>query len=142
MLSDSNGFKKEDVIHAAVITTQKVVNILGRDLPDYFSKYKVNLINIAPAESYGPEAITLILSGTEKNIKSCLDQIKTICTSKKLGIETAPIKSLPPALKGYLSDMENQERYNKIFSFCLNDYLKHCKENGLKPHPEVIEDLN
>lgn len=130
-----------DVVHAAVVTSQKIIDVLGKELPDYFLKHDVNLINVAPAESYGPDAVTLILAGKEVDIKSSLEDLKKICNGKKLGLETTPISSLPPAYERYLSDIENKERFEKLFNYCSEEYLKECEKNNIQPHPEVLEGL-
>ncbi|MBI3590267.1 MAG: hypothetical protein HY094_02675 [Candidatus Melainabacteria bacterium] len=138
-------FDKQDsdrTIHAMVITSQKVIDLMGKDLSPHFIKYKVSLINVTPAVSYGPDSVTLVLEGKQNDIKQSLDQLKKICYEKEIGIENVPIKSLPPVLKGYLSDMENDFRFEKIFSYCSKEYLDYCKLHNINPHPEVVESIN
>ncbi|MBI2996108.1 MAG: hypothetical protein HYY52_05315 [Candidatus Melainabacteria bacterium] len=130
-----------NIIHAMIITSQKLIDFLGKDLYELFINYKVILINIAPALAYGPDSVSLILSGQETNIKKCLSHLRKICYGKEIGIESKPIKSLPPVLKGYLSDMENKSKFEKIFSYCSKEYLDYCKTNNIKPHPEVVETI-
>ncbi|MBI1858379.1 MAG: hypothetical protein HYR97_04615 [Candidatus Melainabacteria bacterium] len=132
----------DDIVHAAVITSQKVINLMGKDLMSHFMQHKVFVVNVSPAETYGPDAVTMVLAGKENNIKKSLKQLKKVCFEKEIGIERLPIKSLPPVLKGYLYDMENKDRFEKLFSFCSKEYLEHCKSHNIKPHPEVVEDLN
>lgn len=129
----------ENFIHAVVTVSQRVIDLMGKDLPEHFIKHKVSLLNVIPAEIYGPDSITLILAGKQSNIKKSLNQLKKICLGKEIGIEFTPIKSLPPVLKGYLSDMENDFRFEKIFSYCSKEYLDYCKTNNISPHPEVAE---
>ena len=50
---DSSDFK----VQAMIIASQKVVEIMGRDLTGHFLRYKVSLVNVAPAQFYGPDAI-------------------------------------------------------------------------------------
>ena len=130
----------ENFIHAMVVTSQKVVELMGRDLSFHFTKYKVSLVNIADAENYGPDAITLVLAGKENDIKKSLSHLRKICEAIEAGIEFTPIRSLPPVLKGYLQDMENNEKFEKLFSYCREDYLNFCKKNNVTPHPEVVEE--
>ena len=134
--------KDLNIIHAMVIAPQRVIDLMGKDLSEHFIKHKVSLINVAPAEIYGPDAITLVLSGKHSDIKKSLRQLRKICYGKEIGIELEPIKSLPPVLEGYLSDMENDVRFEKIFSYCSKEYLNYCKEKNIKPHPEVLEQVN
>ena len=131
----------EKPVHAMVITSQKIIDLMGRDLSLHFGKYKVSVINMAPAQTFGPDAISLVLSGKHENIKKSLDQLKKVCYQKEAGIESTPIRSLPPALKGYLSDMEDEIRFEKIFSYCSKEYLDYCKVHNINPHPEVVEEL-
>ena len=139
-------FKGKDssnsMIHAMVIASQKVVELMGRDLTSHFFRYKVSLVNVAPAEFYGPDAISLVLEGKQGDIKKSLNQLKKICYQKEIGIESTPIRSIPPVLKGYLLDMESDVRFEKIFSYCLKEYLESCRQNNIKPHPEVVEVLH
>ena len=130
-----------DVIHAMVIASQKVIDLMGRDLQGHFIRHKVFLVNVAPAQYYGPDAISLVLEGKQNDIKKSLNQLRKICYQKELGIESNPIQSLPPALKGYLSDMEDTFRFEKIFSYCSKEYLEYCKQNKISPHPEVAEEI-
>lgn len=129
----------EDIVHAAVITSQKVIDLMGRDLMSHFMKYKVFVVNVAKAELYGPDAITMVLAGKENNIKKSLNLLKKICFEKEIGVERVPIRSIPPVLKGYLYDMENKERFEKLFSYCSKEYLDYCNQHNIPPHPEVIE---
>ena len=131
---DSNG-----IVHAMVITTQKVIDLMGKDLLSHFMQYKVSLVNVMPAVAYGPDAMSLVLEGKHENIKQSLNLLKKICLVKESGIESTPAKSLPPVLKGYLADMENDFRFEKIFSYCSKEYLDYCKTHNITPHPEVIE---
>ena len=130
---------KQNIVHAMIVTSQKIIDLLGRDLLEHFIRHKVSLINVAPAMSYGPDAITLVLAGKQSDIKKSLKQLRKLCYEKEMGIEKTPIKSLPPVLKGYLSDMEDDFRFEKIFSYCSKEYLDYCKENNITPHPEVLE---
>ena len=136
-------FKDKDssdtTIHAMVIASQKVVELMGRDLADHFLRHKVSLMNVAPAQFYGPDAVSLVLEGKQNDIKKSLSQLKKICYQKEIGIESNPIRSIPPLLKGYLLDMENNIRFEKIFSYCSKEYLDYCKLNNINPHPEVLE---
>ena len=138
-------FKDKDssdtTIHAMVIASQKVVELMGRDLADHFLRHKVSLMNVAPAQFYGPDAVSLVLEGKQNDIKKSLSQLKKICYQKEIGIESNPIRSIPPLLKGYLFDMENNIRFEKIFSYCSKEYLDYCKLNNINPHPEVLETL-
>ena len=139
------GFKDKDssntTIHAMIIVSQKVVDLMGKDLTSHFFKYKVLLVNVTPAQFYGPDAVSFVLEGKQEDIKKSLDQLKKICHQKEIGIESKPIKSIPPALKGYLLDMENDIRFEKIFSYCSKEYLEYCRQNNTDPHPEVLEAL-
>ena len=128
-------------IHAMIIASQKVVELMGKDLAGHFLKHKVYLVNLAPAEFYGPDAVSLVLEGKQSDIKSSLSQLKKICYQKEIGIESNPIQSIPPVLKGYLLDMENDIRFEKIFSYCSKEYLEYCRQNNVNPHPEVLEAL-
>ena len=128
-------------IHAMVIASQKVVEIMGKDLISHFLSHKVALINIEPALGYGSDAVTLFLTGKQNDIEKSLDKLKVICYQKELGVESAPAKSLPPVIKGYLLDMENEFKFGKIFSYCSKEYLDYCKAHNVKPHPEVIETI-
>lgn len=134
--------KKDEIIHAAVITSQKIIDLMGKDLTGHFSKHKVHIVNVTPADQYGPDAVTLVLAGKENNIKKSLNQLKKVCLEKEIGLEKVPVTSLPPVLKGYLSDMENNERFQKLFSYCSKEYLDFCKLHDIKPHPEVIERIH
>lgn len=129
------------IIHAMVIASQKVVDLMGRDLASHFCKFKVSLVNVAPAQFYGPDAISLVLEGKQNDIKTSLNQLKKVCYQKEIGIESKPVKSIPPVLKGYLLDMENDIKFEKIFSYCSKEYLEYCKLNNINPHPEVLEAL-
>ena len=132
-------YNKDEIVHAAVVTSQKIVDLMGRDLMSHFIQHNVHVLNISPADSYGGDAVTLVLEGKENNIKKSLNQLKKVCLQKEIGLERVPIHSLPPVLKGYLSDMENKERFEKIFSYSSKEYLDFCKSHGVKPHPEVVE---
>ena len=138
-------FKDKDsgnmTIHAMIIASKKVIELMGKDLSSHFFRYKVSLVNVTPAEFYGPDAVSLVLEGKQNDIKNSLNQLKKICYQKEIGIESNPIKSIPPILKGYLFDMENDVRFEKIFSFCSKEYLENCRKNNIKPHPEVMETL-
>lgn len=128
-----------NVVHAMVVASQKIIDIMGKDLSGHFMNYKVSLVNIAPALNHGPDAITLVLAGKHEDIKKSLNHLKRVCYEKEIGIEKTPIRSLPPVLKGYLSDMENDFRFERIFDYCSKDYLKYCKTHNIVPHPEVVE---
>ena len=128
-------------IHAMIIASQKVVELMGRDLADHFLKHKVLLVNVARAQFYGSDAISLVLEGKQDDIKKSLNQLRKICYQKEIGIESDPVKSIPPALKRYLFDMENDIRFEKIFSYCSKEYIEYCKQNNINPHPEVLETL-
>lgn len=131
----------ENFIHAMIITTQKVIDLMGRDLMSHFIQYKVSLLNVTPAVNHGSDAVSLVLAGKEDDIKKSLNQLRKVCYEKEIGIEKIPMKSLPPILRGYLSDMENEIRFEKIFSYCSKEYLDFCKTNNIKPHPEVVESV-
>ena len=141
MTSYSYSKKDDDVVHAMVVTSQKFINLMGKDLTNHFWKYRVSLLNMIPAQTFGPDAVTLVLAGKHEDIKKCLDQLKKICYEKEVGIETVPVRSLPPVLKGYLSDMEDNFKFEKIFDFCSKDYLEFCKKHNINPHPEVVEKI-
>ncbi len=131
--------KEENTVQAMVITSQKIIELMGKDLSTHFSHYKVMLINITPATAYGPDAMTLVLEGKHSDIKKSLKHLKKACLAKESGVEFSSIRSLPPAMKGYLSDMEDKSRFEKIFSYCSKEYLEYCKSNKMSPHPEVLE---
>lgn len=141
MASYSHSKKPNDVVHAMVVTTQKIIELLGKDLNAHFWSHKVSLLNMAPAHTFGPDAVTLVLAGKEEDLKKCLTQLRKLCYEKEVGIETNPIRSLPPVLKGYLSDMEDEFKFTKIFDYCSKEYLDFCKEHNIKPHPEVVEKI-
>ncbi len=136
-------FKDKDssdtTIHAMVIASRKVVDLMGKDLASHFLKHKVCLVNLTPAEFYGPDAVSLVLEGKQNDITKSLSQLKKVCYQKEIGIESNPVQSIPPVLKGYLLDMENDIRFEKIFSYCSKEYLEYCKKNNVNPHPEVLE---
>ena len=134
---DSN----EIPVHAMIIASQKVVELMGKDLAGHFFRHKVSLVNVAPAQFYGPDAISLVLEGKQNDIKNSLNQLRTICYQKEIGIESNPVKSIPPVLQGYLFDMENDIRFEKIFSYCSKEYLEYCRQKNINPHPEVLEVL-
>ena len=127
-----------DFVHATVVTSQKVIDLMGKDLSVHFTKYKVSLLSMSKTVTFGPDAITLVLAGKENDIKKSLSLLKKICQDKETGIETTPIKSLPPAIKEYLSDMEDNLRYEKLFGYCSKEYLEYCKSHNVVPHPEVV----
>lgn len=130
--------KENNIVHAMVVTTQKIIELMGRDLSVHFGKHKVSLVNMVPTGIFGPDAVTLLLAGKESDIKKSLSQLRKICFGKEIGIESEPIKSLPPLLKGYLSDMEDDIKFEKIFNYCSKEYIEFCKEHNIKPHPEVL----
>ena len=138
-------FKDKDsgnmTIHAMIIASKKVIELMGKDLSSHFFRYKVSLVNVTPAEFYGPDAVSLVLEGKQSDIKSSLSQLKKICYQKEIGIESNPMRSIPPSLKGYLFDMENDIRFEKIFSYCSKEYIDYCKQKNINPHPEVLEAL-
>lgn len=131
----------ENYIHAIVVISQRVIDLMGKELPAHFIRHKVSLLNVTHAESHGPDAITLVLAGKEIDIKRSLNQLRKICEAIETGIEFTPVKSLPPVIKGYLSDMEDDFKFEKIFSYCSKEYLDYCKAHNIKPHPEVEETL-
>lgn len=132
----------KNIVHAMVITSQKIIDIMGKDLSVHFMQHKVSLINLTPALSYGPDAVSIVLEGKQDDIKKSLNLLKRACYEKEIGIEKVPIKSLPPVLNGYLSDMEDEVRFEKIFSFCSKEYINDCRKKNISPHPEVAESLN
>ena len=134
---DSSDFK----VQAMIIASQKVVELMGKDIAGHCFRHKVSLVNVAPAQFYGPDAISLVLEGKQNDIKNSLSQLRKICYQKEIGIESNPVKSIPPVLQGYLFDMENDIRFEKIFSYCSKEYLEYCKQNNIIPHPEVLETL-
>ncbi len=138
-MSASDNKDSNKKVHAMVITTQKVIDLMGKDLLSHFVQHKVSLVNVMPAVAYGPDAMSLVLEGKQGNIKKSLEQLKKLCLVKESGIESSPAKSLPPILKGYLSDMENDISFEKIFSYCSKEYLDYCKAHNISPHPEVVE---
>lgn len=129
---------QEDFVHAMVITSQKIIDLMGKDLPGHFFRHKVSLVNVTPAQGFGPDAVTLVLAGKQEDITRSLNQLKKVCYEKEIGLETVPITSLPPVLEGYLKDIEDKSRYEKLFDYCSKEYLEYCKEHDIKPHPEVI----
>lgn len=137
-MNDKNSNK---VIQAMVITSSKLVHFVGENISDYFMKYKVSLINVLPAEKYGQDSVSLVLHGKEVDIRLSLNDLKKNYILQEIGHETSPAKSLPLSIKGYLSDMEDDLRFEKIFSYCSKEYLDYCKSNNIKPHPEVIESV-
>lgn len=141
-MSFSHNKDSENVVHAMVVTSQKVIDLMGKDLIGHFFRYKVSLVNITPAQNFGPDAITLVLAGKQTDINKSLNQLKKICYEKETGIESTPIRSLPPVLKGYLIDMEDETRFEKIFDYCSKEYLDYCKAHNINPHPEVAESIN
>ena len=131
----------DNFIHATVVTSQKIIEQLGKDLPKLFFKYKVSLVSIAPAFNFGHDAVTLILAGKETDIRKSLNNLKMICSEKETGVEKSPIRSIPPSMKSYLNDMEDAFKFEKIFSYCSKEYLDFCKAHNIKPHPEVEETI-
>ena len=143
MIKDNDKNKNRDsIIHAMVITSQKVIDLMGKDLSSHFMKHQVSLLNISPASEHGPDSITLILLGKQGDIKKSLYQLRKACYEKEIGIEKSPIKSLTPVLKGYLSDMEDTERFEKLFEYCSKEYIKDCQIKNIQPHPEVTESMS
>lgn len=134
MNKDSNSF-----IHATIVTSQGIIDLMGKDLSKHFFKYKVSLISIAPTLHLGSDAVTLILAGKENDVKQSLNHLRKICQAKEDGVETVPIRSLPPSMTGYLSDMEDEIKFQNVFSYCSKEYLEYCKSHNVNPHPEVIE---
>ena len=41
----------DDIVHAAVITSQKVINLMGKDLMSHFMQHKVFVVNVSPPET-------------------------------------------------------------------------------------------
>ena len=129
----------DNFIHATVVTSQKIIDLIGKDLPGHFFKHRVSLVSMSPALNFGSDAVTLILAGKENDIKASLGILKKICQDKEYVEDVTPIRSLPPSLKGYLSDMEDDLKFKKVFSYCSKEYLEYCKSHHIKPHPEVAE---
>lgn len=130
--------RDSDVVHAMVITSQKILDLMGKDLAGHFFKHKVSLVNVMPAANFGPDAVTLVLAGKQEDITKSLSQLKKVCYEKEIGLETIPIKSLPPVLEAYLKDVEDEDRFQKLFNYCSKEYLEYCEEHNIKPHPEVV----
>lgn len=141
-MSLSNDKNSNKVIQAMVIASSKLVRFAGENISDYFKQYKVSLINVLPAEKHGQDSISLVLLGKEEDIRLSLNDLKKNYILKEVGYESSPAKSVPLSIKGYLSDMEDDFRFEKIFSYCSKEYLDYCKLNNLKPHPEVIESIS
>jgi hypothetical protein len=142
MIKDNDKNKNRDnIIHAMVITTQKVIDLMGKDLSSHFMNHQVSLLNVSPSAEHGPDSITLVLLGKQGDIKKSLNQLKKVCYEKENGIEKSPVKSLPPILKGYLSDIEDPERFEKLFEYCSKEYIKDCQIKNIQPHPEVVESI-
>ena len=137
MNKDSNSF-----IHATIVTSQRIIELMGKDLSKHFINYKVSLVSIVPALNFGSDAITLILAGQEVDIRKSLSHWRKICQEREDGSESTPIKSLPPSLRGYLSDMEDEIKFKKVFTYCSKEYLEYCKSHNIKPHPEVLEAIH
>ena len=141
MPSSKRNNDSNEIIHAMVVASQKVVDLMGKDLSSHFFKHKVSLVNVVPAQFYGPDAVSLVLEGKQDDIKKSLKQLKKVCYQREIGIECTPIKSVPPALKAYFTDIEDSKRFEKLYNFCSKEYLDHCIKNDIVPHPEVLESL-
>jgi len=131
--------KLNEIIHAVVVVSQKMIEVMGKDLSGFFSNNHISLLEVNKSEKFGPDSVSLLLEGKEVDIKQSLNKLKKVVQLKEAGVESNPIKSLPPNLKGYLSDMEDSIKFEKIFNYCSKEYLNNCKANNIKPHPEVIE---
>lgn len=140
-MARKNNKDKDDTIHATVITSQKLIDVIGKDLNVFFSTHEVSLVSISPITTFGPDAIAITLEGKQQNIEKSVSQLKVFFYQKENGLEVNPIKSLPPRIKGYLQDMEDDSKFEKLFKFCSKDYLDFCKSNKIKPHPEVEESI-
>ena len=141
MASSKRNNDSNEIIHAMIVASQKVIDLMGKDLASHFFRHKVSLVNVAPAQFYGPDAVSLVLEGKQDDIKKSLKQLKKICYQKEIGIESTPIQSLPPVLRGYFTDIEDSERFEKLYKFCSKEYLDNCIKNDITPHPEVLESL-
>ncbi len=131
----------DKLVQAMVLASQKILEVMGSDLNSHFMKHGVSLLNVLPAKKFGPDSVTLLLSGKEENIKTSLQSLKKVCYGKEMGFESSPIKSIPPKLKHYLEIMTDEEKFNKTFLFCSKEYIENCKKNNIAPHPEVIESI-
>ena len=138
-MSSFNDKDSNNIIHAMVVVPNRMLELMGKDLNSHFIKHKVSLVNVAPAVTYGEDAITLVLSGKQNDIKTSLSQLRKMCFQREIGLECSPVRSLPPTMKGYLSDMEDSIRFEKLFSYCSKEYLEYCKSHNISPHPEVVE---
>ena len=75
----------DNFIHATVVTSQKIIDLIGKDLPGHFFKHRVSLVSMSPALNFGSDAVTLILAGKENDIKASLGILKKICQGKFCG---------------------------------------------------------
>ncbi len=128
-------------IQAMIVTTKELVEIAGKDLSTFFQAQGVTLLEISKNKNFGPDSFTLLLEGNESNIKQSLIRLKKFVLLKECGAEFQPIKELPGNIKGYLLDMEDRIKFEKLFKYCTKEYLDHCSINNITPHPEVIESL-
>lgn len=141
------GFKKDkkynsdEIIHVAVLTTKELIKLLDMDLFDYFMEHKVFLVAVKEVEIYGPDSVTFILAGKEKDIIRSVKKLRKIGELKELGLETSPMKCIPLSLQGYLNDLEDSEKYNKLLSYCVEEYIDDCVKNNVDPHPEILEEI-
>jgi hypothetical protein len=128
----------QKVYATATIPQYMIYNFSVAELVRCFSYFSVELRGIR----FTNEAIALKIHGTHVDIRLAVKALYTLINQqfKKLAqIETTVAKEIPEELKNYCKDLEDNGQYKKQYDEFTDQYLKHCVQNNIQPHPEVID---
>ena len=75
--------KSNEIIHAVVVVSQIMVEIMGKELSGFFSNNNISLLEINKAAKFGPDSVSLLLEGKEADIKQSLNKLKKVGISQK-----------------------------------------------------------
>lgn len=130
-------------LNATVSISANIVEALSiYELEKHFRDFDVHFRGIQyGARHAGGKNIGLSVTGTKDNIRRSIKSLYTVANKRINGIETEPAKFIPDSLKHYLNTLESEDKYDKLYSYCADEYMKYCAQSDDMPHPEVQENF-
>lgn len=123
------------------ISASLVEEINIAELEKHFRKHEVVFKGFNFSIKENTKMANFSLNGTKPNLRMSIKNLYTYASQKVNGMETRPAKYVPDSVKSHLNVMQDKEKYERLYNYCADEYMKHCARNDQMPHPEVNEDF-
>lgn len=126
--------------HATVAVNNSIIEYFSiYELERHFREHEVIFRGINYSLKFSSKNIGVSLSGSKEKIRKAVKNLYETARRRMHGIETEPARFVPEKMKHYLETLADDEKYQKLYKFCVDDYMQNNQGQAL--HPELDENF-